>query len=178
MKNVIVIAIVFIFVAGCDQFWTGMGLGVAGSETLDSWEENLEAKRIELDQLYDKEIDRMKTATDPNELAFHKERAEQIQLARVANLGALAVIQELKPPDRQPDQQPSYLNLLHGLIPLAVAWGGNELRKRVASENKRSVEKHGRELAMRQLATMKEEDITAPVVKELIYKDIGLARRK
>lgn len=100
MKKVTVVLValfcVTLFTGGCEPLWTGIGIGVGGSEALNAYEEGLEAKRVELDQLYDEEIARMETAKDPNELAFHKKKAEEIQIARVANLGARTVVREIK----------------------------------------------------------------------------------
>lgn len=173
MKTLFTVSCLFLFVmAGCDSFLAGIGIGTASSETLQSWEENLEAKRIELDQLYDEAIIAMETASDPNELVFAKKRAEEIQLAKIANLGARTFLGELKKQGGQAGQG-GYLNLLHAAIPLALTWGGNELRKRMGVERKRQAEKQGRELALRELAAMDEKDITAPVVKKVMYKDIG-----
>lgn len=101
MKKVMVMLVVLfcvpLFVTGCDNgILTGIGIGAGGGEALKAYEEGLEAKRVELDQLYDEEIARMQAATDPNELAFHKKKAEEIQIARVANLGIRTGIQEVR----------------------------------------------------------------------------------
>jgi len=44
-------------------------------------------------------------------------------------------------------------------------------------ENKRQADKEGRELALREIAAMSENEITAPIVKAKMYKAIGDARR-
>lgn len=171
-RILVTVLCLFLFAtAGCDSLLAGIGIGAASSETLQSWEENLEAKRVELDRLYDEAITGMQDASDPNELAFYRQKANEVQLAQVANLGARTLLGELKSQGGQ--GQGGYLNLLHAVIPLALTWGGNELRKRVGVERKRQAEKQGRELALRELAEMDEKDITAPVVKKLMYKDIG-----
>lgn len=96
MNKVIgIVVCLSLFVGGCELL-TGVGIGVGGSQALNIYEENLEAKKVELDQLYDEEIARMEDVKDPNELAFHKEKAQEIQIARVANLGARAIVQEIK----------------------------------------------------------------------------------
>ena len=101
MRNVIVVLVALfcipLLMTGCDSgILTGIGIGAGGSEALNAYEEGLEAKRVELDQLYDEEIARMEAAKDPNELAFHRKKAEEIQIARVANLGARAAVGEIK----------------------------------------------------------------------------------
>lgn len=178
MKTVIKILIVLFCISpltGCEQIFTGLGFGAASTEMLNTYEDILEAKRVELNSAYDQAIANMQAATDPNQLAFEREKAEQIQIARVTNLGALTVVREIK--SEQPQEEGGSLTLLHTLIPILGAWGVNELRKRVASDKKRASDKHGKELALRQLATMPEKNITAPVVKELLYRDIGEARK-
>ena len=100
MKREIAIVIVLLcsmlFIGGCDTLWTGIGLGAGGSEALKVYEEGLEAKQIELDQLYDEEIARMEAAKDPNELAFHQKKVLQLQIARTANLGIRKGVQEFR----------------------------------------------------------------------------------
>lgn len=177
VKNLLITFVVcsILFIGGCELL-TGIGVGVGASETATFLEENLEAKKIELAAEYEKAIVRMQNAADLNELAFETEKAQQIQIARIANAGALFAVQEIKSDDKTSDTKGGYLNLLHGIIPLALAYGGNELRKRIASEKKRQADKQGRELALRELGTMDEEHITAPVIKELMYRDIAKAR--
>ena len=176
IKILVLVCVLSLTTMGCDPILTGIGIGAGGSEALNVYEEGLEVKKVELAQLYDEAIARMQNAADPNELRFETEKAQQIQIARAANLGALTVIQEFKGKSTS-EKEEGYLNLLHGLIPIALGYAGNEMRKRLASEKKRHADKQGRELSLRQLATMNEKDITAPVVKEKMYKAIGDARR-
>jgi len=180
-KVIVLLSVLFcmsLFAGGCEEILTGIGIGVAGSETLDSWEENLEAKGIELTQEYEKAIARMQAATDPNELVFEIEKIQQIQIAKAANLGALTTIREVKSNGQTGDGKGGYLNLLHGLIPIAVGYAGIEIRKRHALEKKRQAEKAGRELALREIAAMETNMITAPIVKEIMYRDIGNALKE
>jgi len=154
---------------------TGIGLGVAGSETLNSWEENLLEKKDALLEQYEDALAGIKDANDPNSLIFAQEKLRSVQIAQVSNETALSVIKEIKSPTGE-GATGSPLNLLHGLIPIAIAWGGNELRKRKREEDKRQADKEGRELCLRELAAMEEKEVTAAVVKAMMYKDIGLAR--
>ena len=163
-----------IAIVGCELL-TGIGVGVGVSKTATFVEDNLRAKKIELTAEYEKAIVRMQNAADPNELRFETEKVQQIQIARAANLGALTIVQEFKGKSTA-EKKEGYLNLLHGLIPIALGYAGIEMRKRLTSEKKRQADKQGRELALREIATMKDSDITAPVVKELIYRDIAKAR--
>jgi len=128
IKILLMVICISFFVIGCEEILTGIGIGAAGSETLISWKENLEAKRVELDRLYDEEIARMEAATDPNELAFHKQKAEEIQLARAANFGARVLLGEMKKEEKLPQDTGDWLE--YGLGLLIVAITGNEYRKR------------------------------------------------
>ena len=110
-----------LFSVGCEPILTGIGIGAGGSEALSAYEKGLESKKIELTQLYDEAIARMQNAADPNELRFETEKAQQIQIARAANLGALTVVQEFKGKSTV-EKKEGYLNLLHGLIPLAFGY--------------------------------------------------------
>lgn len=178
MKRIFLMIISCLFVAGCDggvgNVLAGIGIGVASSETLSSWEENLLEKKTILVQQYEDALLEMQNASDPNELTFVNEKLKNIQIAKVANDSAIAVVQELKKP---PDESGSSLNLLYGLIPIIVTWGGNELRKRKIEESKRQADKNGRELTLRQLAEMDESKITAPTVKKMMFENIGTARK-
>ena len=180
MKRMILITMLCLFVGGCDggagEILAGIGIGVAGSETLNSWEEDLLEKKAVLLEQYELALAEIKDATDPNSLILAEEKLKGIQIAQVANETALSVIKEIKGPTGE-DASGSPLNLLHSLIPIAIAWGGNELRKRKREESKRRADKDGRELCLRELAAMDEKDITAPVVKAMMYKDIGIARK-
>ena len=166
-------------IGGCEPILTGIGIGTGSSETLNFLEDNLAAKKIELARLYEEELERMRNTSDPNELAFSASKIQQIQIAQAANLGASTLLQEFKGKSTT-EKKAGYLNLLHGLIPLAVGYAGLELKKRMASEKKRlalekkrQAEKAGRELALREIADMKDEDVTATSVKRIMYKDIG-----
>lgn len=137
MKKVTVMLVVLfcipLFVTGCDNgILAGIGIGAGGSEALKIYEESLEAKRAELDQLYDEEIARMQAAADPNELAFHKKKAEEIQIARVANLGARTVVQEIKSQISGEGSQPPDVDVWLRLLMEAggMLMLGNEYRKR------------------------------------------------
>lgn len=49
---------------------------------------------------------------------------------------------------------------------------------KIKAEAKRQADKAGRELALRQIAAMPEDQITAPVVKEKMYSAIALTRSR
>ncbi len=178
MKRIFLIVVSCLFVTGCDggvgNILAGVGIGVAGSETLSSWEENLLEKKTALVQQYEDVLLEMQDSSDPNELAFVNEKLKNIQIAKVANDSAIVVLQALKKP---PGSSGGSLSLLYGLIPIAITWGGNELRKRIIETNKRQADKDGRELTLRQLAAMDESKINASTVKEMMFKNIGAARR-
>ena len=178
MKQILLAIILGLFIGGCDSgvsnVLAGVGIGVAGSETLNSWEENLLEKKTILVQQYEDALLEMQDASDPNELAFVNEKLRNIQIAKVANDSAIAVIQELKKPS---NGSGGSLNLLYGLIPIVATWGGNEMRKRIIEANKRRADEDGRELTLLQLAAIEESKITAPLVKKLMFENIGEARK-
>lgn len=185
--NILMIAscVLILSIVGCELL-TGIGIGVGASETAVYLEKNLEAKRIELNNLYDSKIAEMKATNDPNELIFIRKEVEQIQIAQIANMGASTVLSELKKKatDETPDSEKGYLNLLHGLIPIALAYAGSEINKRikiskelVKSDAKRTAIKRGNELAMRELDAMDDKEITSAIVKEKMYRAVGEALR-
>lgn len=179
VKKIVLLTSVILFVpffclTGC-EYLAGVGSGMAATETLDSWEQNLLDKREELAKRYDEILLEIENAPDPNGLAFAKDKMRELQITQVSNESAITVIQQLKKPDGQGSQDG--VNPLYGLIPITVAWGTNELRKRIKADKKRQADKQGRELALREIAAMNEKDITAPVVKERMYKAIGDARK-
>lgn len=63
------------------------------------------------------------------------------------------------------------LNLLEGVVILLVK------RSKDKEANKRQADKEGREKTLREIATLPEVGITAPVVKAMMYSNIGEARR-
>ncbi|MFH1281407.1 MAG: hypothetical protein ABIH91_01635 [Candidatus Omnitrophota bacterium] len=70
------------------------------------------------------------------------------------------------------------VNAILGLVTvIGGIWAKGEHDKKKNAEAKRQADKQGRELALRQLAAMPVAEITAPIVKEKMYKAIGDARR-
>lgn len=63
------------------------------------------------------------------------------------------------------------LSLLEGIVLLLVN------RKKNEEANKRRADKAGREKTLREIAVMDEATLTAPVVKSLMYNNIGEARK-
>lgn len=62
------------------------------------------------------------------------------------------------------------LSLLEGIVLLFVN------RNKNAETKKRDADKAGREKTLREIAALPEEKVTAPVVKSLMYNNIGIAR--
>lgn len=80
--------------------------------------------------------------------------------------------------DTTKDYNPYYIPgalILTILGEAGAIWKTNKTKNKV--EAKRQADKEGRELALREIAAMKEEDVTAAIVKKLMYKRIGDARR-
>jgi len=63
------------------------------------------------------------------------------------------------------------LSLLEGIVLLLV----NRSKKKEA--NKRQADKEGREKTLREIATLPDAEITAPIVKSMMYNNIGDARK-
>ena len=84
------ILVLILSIIGCELL-TGIGIGVGASETVTYLEKNLEAKRIELADLYDLKITAMKATNDPNELFFIRKEIEQIQIAQIVNMGTVTI---------------------------------------------------------------------------------------
>lgn len=131
--KILIVLFCLFLLTGCEQVLTGIGVGVVGSEIVDAYEQKLEEKRIELDNAYDQAIANMQAATDPNVLSFERKKAEQIQIARVANMGARVVISEIKGEPIPANGLPNS-NLLTCGLGVLLAWGGNEMRKRKGYE--------------------------------------------
>lgn len=138
MRNLITILLVLFILSvvtvGCDGVLTGIGIGAGGSEALQAYEEGLEAKRVELGQLYDEAILAMENAKDPNELEFHKKRAEQVQIAKIANMGALAVVGELRGKPSAEGKPSATGDWKALLITAGIGLVANEIRKRKGFE--------------------------------------------
>lgn len=122
MRNLILrftlcLALLMFACVGC-EFMTGAGAGAAGSETIQSWKVNLEAKKAELQARYDAVLAEIESAPDPNALARAKQKAEQIEKAQVGNQAALMVVQAaLDYPRDGPadDRKDFYASLVVGL---------------------------------------------------------------
>jgi len=82
-------------VIGCEGFLLGAGAGVAGQETLQAWEENLEAKKLELQKKYDAVMAEIESAPDPNALALAKKKLEPIQDQQLVNEAALFSVKQI-----------------------------------------------------------------------------------
>ncbi len=168
----VILCCVGLFVGGCwEEALAGFGIGVAVGETTASWEENLEAKGVELAAEYEKQIQAIRDANTPAELKFAEEKAQVLQIALAANDTAKRVMQAWKK-DKTPKTTMDWLDLL---IPLGLGLYGRERLKNFTLGKKRQAEKAGRELALRELHEMPDEDITSAKVEKIMYKDIGAA---
>lgn len=71
------------------------------------------------------------------------------------------------------------VNAILGLVTvIGGIWAKGEIDKKNKAEAKRHADKEGRELALREIAVMPDAEITAPIVKRLMYKAIGDARTR
>ena len=168
MKRVIVGIVLVLIVlgsAGCEEFLLGAGSGMAGKETLESWQGNLEAKQIELQQKYDAVMKEIETAPDPNALALAKAKLNPIQNAKLANEVALHTVKEiLKLPESAPEDRKDALVVGGiGIVGLFI----REWQKRLLNK-KYTAMKTGQ-------ARLKTDN---PAVEATLYALIGEERRK
>jgi len=85
--------------AGCEHLPVFAG-GVAASETFSAWQENLEAKKAELQQQYNYVLAELEAAPDPNAVKLATSKLTAIADQQLINEGALlAVRSALELPD-------------------------------------------------------------------------------
>lgn len=78
---------------GCDNFFTGLGTGAAGQETLQSWKANLEEQKADLEERYKAAFAELESAPDPNTVALAKQKLEEVQRAQIGNAAALLTVE-------------------------------------------------------------------------------------
>lgn len=161
----VTVLLLAVMIGGCDETFLGFGAGVAGVETLQSWQENLEVKKAELQKQYDLVMAEIETAPDPNALKLAKEKLEPIQNARLANEVALHMVTESikaikteNPEDRKDAIGVGVISL--GLIAL------EELKRRLLNK-KYTAHKAGQ-------AKLEQEN---PEAGKQLYSAIGYERR-
>jgi len=169
MRNLSTVLIMLLLVtlcSGCEGFLSGVGAGAAGQETLESWKENLIAKKAELQARYDKAFAELESAPDPNTIALAKQKLQEVQLAQVANEAALFTIQAaLDYPKDQPkdDRTDFFASVLIGIGVFAY----EAMTKRKLNLKYTSM-KEGQ-------ATFQAAD---PSAGQKLYTSIGIARSK
>ncbi|KKN01655.1 hypothetical protein LCGC14_1125580 [marine sediment metagenome] len=126
MKTILltIVCSLILMVGGCSETLTGIGIGVAATETAKTWEGNIGAKRVELDLLYDTAILQMENATSMEEVEAAKKRVEEITVAKIVNEAVTTVV---APADERPKTTQEWMTYGMGLL---LAFGGNEMRKR------------------------------------------------
>ena len=77
---------------GCEDFLAGFGAGTAGQETLQSWKENLEAQKKDLEEQYAAAFAELETAPDPNTVALAKQKIDEIQNAQMVTTASLLTV--------------------------------------------------------------------------------------
>lgn len=79
---------------GC-EFVSGLGAGVAGQETLQSWKANLEEQKAALEERYEAAFAELESAPDPNTIALAKAKLDEIQRTQIGNTAALLTVETL-----------------------------------------------------------------------------------
>jgi hypothetical protein len=77
---------------GCEEYLIGAGAGLAGKETLDSWQDNLEAKKLELAGQYAELEAELALAMDPNAVALIRQKIEALGDQQLVNDAALLTV--------------------------------------------------------------------------------------
>ena len=80
---------------GCEEYLLGAGAGIAGKQTLESWQQNLEAKKSELAARYEAVVKELETAPDPNAIIAAKEKLRAIQDQQLANEAAMLTVRKI-----------------------------------------------------------------------------------
>lgn len=166
IATLIIMLVLLLASAGCEEFLLGAGAGAAGKETLESWQSNLEGKKIELQQKYDAVMKEIETAPDPNALALAKAKLEPIQNAQLVNETALFTVKEIlkMPESTNPESRKDALVVGGiGLVGLFI----REWQKRILNKKYISM-KTGQ-------ARLKTEQ---PEAEAKLYALIGEERRK
>jgi len=110
MKRILLIVIVAVVLsfgaAGCPEWLVGAGAGMATQETLQSWQDNLEAKQIELQAKYEAAEKAIAEAPDPNTLALSTAKRDALRSPMIANEAALITLRSaLKAKSEEPGSQ-------------------------------------------------------------------------
>lgn len=131
--------------AGCEEVFIGAAGGAAGVKALTQWQDNLEAKGLELEQRYNDVLMALDEAPDPNEIQALVARMNGIREAQLVNEGALIGVKAmLQLPDA--DQQgggKTDVAIAAGIGLIGLAFREFQRRKQVGalSEDKLLLEK-------------------------------------
>jgi len=90
-----VLLVTIFALSGCDEFLTGAGAGLATAETIQSWQENLQAKQVELQERYAEVLTELEAAPDPNAIRTAKEKLRVIQDQQLANEASLLTVKTI-----------------------------------------------------------------------------------
>jgi outer membrane murein-binding lipoprotein Lpp len=154
-------------VAGCDEFLIGAGAGLAGAETFAAWQQNLEAKKAELQAQYDLVLAELQAAPDPNAVRLAKEKLTLIADQQLVNEGALLAVRaalERTPPEATPEDDRDFY--------AAVAAGGLAWLYEFATKRKLNTKYVAHKAGQANLK------VIDPDAEAKLYAQIGLERAK
>jgi len=168
-RTIIVLFAFALCVGGCESgLWTSVAGGVAGSETIDSWETNLELKQAELAAREKAAIARLADANTPEEKEAVRADLAEINNQIIANQASLFALQNVKSiPEFKKKDPVAKAEYLIGLLP--VIWGIYERTKKKRVEAKYSAFKIGKEIF---------DAEAEPKVARDLHRIIGIERRK
>ena len=120
--------------AGC-EYIPAFGAGVATNETLQSWQDNLEAKQLELQTAYAAAEKAIAEAPDPNALALAVEKRDSLREPMLINEAVLITLQSALAAKQEKSgsagRQDAIFTGVIGLIGLAYQqWSRNTLNKK------------------------------------------------
>ena len=90
----VVMLLVCFCCTGC-EFLAGLGTGVAGQETLQSWKANLEEQKTALEERYEAAFAELKSAPDPNAVILATKKLAEIQRAQIGIDASLLTVRTM-----------------------------------------------------------------------------------
>jgi len=134
---VLIAAMFSLCVAGCPcpEWLIGASAGMATQETLQGWQENLEAKQAELQAKYEAAEKAIAEAPDPNALTLATAKRDALRAPMIANEASLITLSAaLKAKDEEPGSQGRSDAVVTGAVGL-IALGLRELSRRKLNQD-------------------------------------------
>jgi len=145
----------------CEEALLGVGAGVAGAETFESWQENLVAKKADLQERYAEAFAELEQAPDAEAIEAATERLAAIEKAQIGNEAALLMVEAVLkyPTDGGSDDRRDFW--------ASVLIGGGALAVQTLSKRKQGKKYQGMKVAQRRLERQQ------PDAAAVFYDDVG-----